>query len=165
MANFEDITLTEQSPFMEPKPGCLVYYLTPPRGLNYLLQDPIRGIIYMFILIFLCTWFAKVWLDVAGIAPRDVSHQILRAGLMVPGFRPSPKILERILDRYIPTVTIIGGICVGVVAAFADFLGSLGTGMGVLLTVGIIYQYYQIIAQEQMADMHPAMKGLLGLES
>jgi len=53
---------------------------------------------------------------------------------------------------------------VGVVAAFADFLGSLGTGMGVLLTVGIIYQYYQIIAQEQMADMHPAMKGLLGLE-
>ncbi len=163
-ANFEDINLTQQSPFMQPKPGCLVYYLTPPRGINYLLQDPIRGIIYMFILIFLCTWFAKVWLDVAGIAPRDVSYQILQAGLMVPGFRPSPKILERILERYIPTVTIIGGICVGLVAAFADFLGSLGTGMGVLLTVGIIYQYYQIIAQEQMADMHPAMKGLLGLE-
>ena len=118
----------------------------------------------MIILIFLCTWFAKVWLDVAGIAPRDVSYQILQAGLMVPGFRPSPRILERILERYIPTVTIIGGICVGIVAAFADFFGSLGTGMGVLLTVGIIYQYYQIIAQEQMSEMHPAMRGLLGMD-
>ncbi|MHA1377753.1 MAG: preprotein translocase subunit SecY [Candidatus Helarchaeota archaeon] len=163
-ANFQDISLTQKSPFMQPKPGCLVYYLTPPRGINYFLQDPIRGIIYMLILVVLCTWFSKVWLDVAGIAPRDVSHQILQAGLMVPGFRPSPRILERILDRYIPTVTIIGGICVGIVAAFADFLGSLGTGMGVLLTVGIIYQYYQIIAQEQMSEMHPAMRGLLGLE-
>lgn len=163
-ANFEDISLTNQSPYMNPKPGCLVYYLTPPRGLNYLLQDPIRGVIYTIILIFLCSWFAKVWLDVAGIAPRDVSHQILRAGLMVPGFRPTPKILQRILERYIPTVTIIGGILVGTIAAFADFLGSLGTGMGVLLTVGIIYQYYQIIAQEQMASMHPAMRSLLGLE-
>ncbi len=163
-ANFEDISLTNQSPFMSPKPGCLVYYLTPPRGLNYFLQDPFRGIVYMIILMFLCTWFARVWLDVAGIAPRDISHQILQAGLMVPGFRPTPRVLERILDRYIPTVTIIGGICVGAIAAFADFLGSLGTGMGVLLTVGIIYQYYQIIAQEQMADMHPAMRGLLGIE-
>ena len=83
---------------------------------------------------------------------------------MVPGFRPTPRVLERILERYIPTVTTIGAIAVGVLAACADFLGALGTGMGILLTVGIIYQYYQIIAQEQLASMNPALRGLLGLE-
>ena len=83
---------------------------------------------------------------------------------MVPGFRPTPKILERILDRYIPTVTIIGGICVGVVAAFADFMGSLGTGMGVLLTVGIIIRMYEDMAKEQAMEMHPVLRGFFGNE-
>ena len=61
-------------------------------------------------------------------------------------------------------VTVLGGIIVGLIAAIADFLGALGTGVGVLLTVGIIYQYYQIIAQEQLAEIHPALRGLLGME-
>jgi len=152
------------SNYMTPAKGCLLYYLTPPRSIIDLAADPLRAIIYMIILVLLCIWFSKIWVDVSGIAPRDIAHQILQAGLMVPGFRPTPRVLERILERYIPTVTTIGAIAVGVIAAGADFLGALGTGMGILLTVGIIYQYYQIIAQEQMASMNPAMRGLLGLE-
>lgn len=164
-AKFTDVPAAEGgSAWMTPSPGCLLYYLTPPRSIQGLIDDPARAIIYMFILVLLCIWFSKIWVDVSGIAPRDISHQILQAGLMVPGFRPTPRVLERILERYIPTVTTIGAICVGVLAAGADFMGALGTGMGILLTVGIIYQYYQIIAQEQMASMNPAMRGLLGLE-
>ncbi|MDD1776955.1 MAG: preprotein translocase subunit SecY [Candidatus Helarchaeota archaeon] len=164
-ANFsEKATGQGASQYWQPSPGCVLYYLTPPRNIQDLAADPLRAIIYMVILVVLCVWFSKIWVDVSGIAPRDISHQILRAGLMVPGFRPTPRVLERILERYIPTVTTIGAICVGLLASGADFLGALGTGMGILLTVGIIYQYYQIIAQEQMASMNPAMRGLLGLE-
>ncbi|MHA1265216.1 MAG: preprotein translocase subunit SecY [Candidatus Helarchaeota archaeon] len=152
------------STWLTPAPGCVLYYLTPPRSISQLAADPIRALVYMFILVLLCVWFSKIWVDVSGIAPRDISHQILQAGLMIPGFRPQPRVLERVLERYIPTVTTIGAIIVGVLAAGADFLGALGTGMGILLTVGIIYQYYQIIAQEQLASMNPAMRGLLGLE-
>ncbi|MHA1894292.1 MAG: hypothetical protein ACTSX4_07325, partial [Candidatus Helarchaeota archaeon] len=163
-----DTSTIGQSPFLQPNPGCLVWFLTPPRGLNYLFLDfpfgIIRAIVYIAILVVLCVWFAKVWIDVSGIAPRDVSQQILRSGLSIPGFRPNARILEKILDRYIPTVTVIGGILVALIAGFADLFGALGTGMGILLTCGIIYQYYQIIAQEQMADMNPAMRGLLGLD-
>jgi len=163
---FANYNLTDigSSPFLEPNPGCLIYYLTPPRGLDYVILDPLRAVIYVSILVVLCVWFARVWIDVSGIAPRDVSHQILRSGLSIPGFRPNARVLEKILDRYIPTVTIIGGILVAVIAGFADMFGALGTGMGILLTCGIIYQYYQIIAQEQMADMNPAMRGLLGMD-
>jgi preprotein translocase subunit SecY len=34
--------------------------------------------------------------------------------------------------------------------------------MGVLLSVGILYQYYQLLMQEQVAEMYPAFRGLLG---
>ncbi len=164
-AKFEEVDPTGgASGWLTPSPGCVLYYLTPPRSIQGFMEDPARAIIYMVILVLLCVWFSKIWVDVSGIAPRDISHQILQAGLMVPGFRPTPRVLERILERYIPTVTTIGAIAVGVLAAAADFLGALGTGMGILLTVGIIYQYYQIIAQEQLASMNPAMRGLLGLD-
>ncbi|MHA1144700.1 MAG: preprotein translocase subunit SecY [Candidatus Helarchaeota archaeon] len=187
-ANFDsNIPSAQGGFFLNPMPS-FIYFLTPPRGLNYIFGDvygyqlgmalfgpaaaPIfamlvgllRASLYTLILVVLCVWFAKVWIEVSGIAPRDVAGQILNAGLMVPGFRQNPRILEKILERYIPTVTVIGGIIVGVVAAFADFFGALGTGMGVLLTVGIIYQYYQIIAQEQFAVEYPGLRTLLGME-
>ena len=188
IANFDPNSLTQSSGgFYNPMPS-LVYFLTPPRGLNYILGDPygyaiaeavlgpgmgpigaiglgvFRAVVYTVILVVLCVWFAKVWIEVSGIAPRDVAGQILQAGLMVPGFRQNPRIMERILERYIPTVTVLGGIIVGLVAAIADFFGALGTGMGVLLTVGILYQYYQIIAQEQFASTNPAMRAFLGMD-
>jgi preprotein translocase subunit SecY len=34
--------------------------------------------------------------------------------------------------------------------------------MGVLLSVGIIYQYYQELMQERVAEMYPAFRRFLG---
>jgi len=144
--------------------GGLVYYLTPPRGLDLVYQDPIRAIIYGILLIGLSGMFASMWVEVAGLTPRDVARQLISADVRIPGFRNSQQILTRILEKYIPTVALFGGFLMGALAAFADYLGALGTGAGVLLTVGIIYQYYQLLAQEQLAEMHPALRGILGLE-
>ena len=108
--------------------------------------------------------FASMWVEVAGLTPRDVARQLISADVRIPGFRNSQQILTRILEKYIPTVALFGGFLMGALAAFADYLGALGTGAGVLLTVGIIYQYYQLLAQEQLAEMHPALRGILGLE-
>lgn len=153
----------EEGGYLEPTGG-LIYYLTPPRSLETIVTEPIRAIIYLIVFVALCAMFSSVWIEVSGIGPRDIAYQLLQAGMQVPGFRRSPKIIEKILERYIPTVTVLGGVIVGLIAALADFLGALGTGVGVLLTVGIIYQYYQIIAQEQLAEIHPALRGLLGME-
>ncbi|MCQ8905713.1 MAG: preprotein translocase subunit SecY, partial [Methanothermobacter sp.] len=69
---------------------------------------------------------------------------------------------EKILKRYIPTITILGGAFVGLLAFVADLTGSLGGGTGVLLTVGIVYRLYEEIAQEQLMDMHPILRSFLG---
>ena len=136
--------------------GGLAYFLTPPRGLfgeGSVSADPIRSIVYTGIFVLLCVGLGMIWVEVSGIAPRDIAEQLVRSPMQIPGFRQSIKVYERILSRYIPTVTILGSIFVGVLTVFADFLGALGTGMGVLLTVEIVYQYVREIAEEQQLDI------------
>jgi len=95
---------------------------------------------------------------------RNVAKQLLDADMQIPGFRRNPRIVEKYLDRYIPTAAWLGGFFIGVLAAFADFLGALGTGTGILLTVGILKQYYEIFASEQVAETVPALAGFLGIK-
>ncbi|MFX1603077.1 MAG: preprotein translocase subunit SecY, partial [Promethearchaeota archaeon] len=121
-------------------------------------------LIYAALMILLCWGFSKVWVDISGIAPRDVSRQLLNSGYIVPGFRRSEKVLERLLDRYIPIVASLGGFLVGVLAAAADVAGALASGTGILLMVSIIKQYYEQIAKEQLAQMGgEGVAGLLGI--
>ncbi len=144
--------------------GGIAYYFSTPYGLENVFRDPGRALIYLLIFSSLCAALSYIWIDVSGMSARDVANQLIMAGMQVPGFRRSPKIVEKILERYIPPVTVLGGFAVGLLAAFADFLGALGTGTGVLLTVGILYNYYELIAKEQLASISPALRGLLGLE-
>ena len=67
-----------------------------------------------------------------------------------------------ILKRYIPVVTILGGAIIGLLASVSEFFGVFGTGTGILLAVGILYQYYQLLVQEQVAEMYPAFGRVLG---
>jgi preprotein translocase subunit SecY len=69
-----------------------------------------------------------------------------------------------VLNRYIPQITIISSIAVGLVAALADLMGALGSGTGILLTVGILYRMYEELQREQMADMSPMFRKFMGVE-
>lgn len=149
----------------QPMPeGGLVYYTTAPRGISQVIVDPIRAVIYIVILVGACMIFSVIWLETAGMGPRDVAKQLLDADMQIPGFRRNPKVLEKYLERYIPIAALLGGFFVGLLAGFADFLGALGTGTGILLTTGIIKQYSEIIAKERLAEISPAVRGFLGME-
>ena len=53
-----------------------------------------------------------------------------------------------VLRRYIPTAAAFGGLCIGGLTVFADFMGAIGSGTGILLAVGIILQYIETILKE-----------------
>jgi preprotein translocase SecY subunit len=142
--------------------GGLAYYVTSPRNFQQFLGDPIRALVYAGLMIGLCAIFALVWLEVGGMDPRSVAQQLVDSGMQIPGFRRSVKPIQNILERYIPTVTILGAITVGAVASFSDFFGVYGTGMGILLGVGVLHQLYQAIAKEQVLEMFPLMGRLFG---
>ena len=147
--------------------GGLAYYITPPQGIFGIMQESL-GLLhvafYAGAMILLCWGFSKIWVDISGIAPRDVSRQLLGSGYIVPGFRRSERVLERLLERYIPVVAGLGGFLIGVLAATADILGALASGTGILLMVSIIKQYYETLAKEQLAGMGgEGVAGLLGI--
>jgi len=142
--------------------GGLVYYVTAPHGFLNVLQDPGRAFAYLGILIAFSVVFSLTWLEVGGLGPSTVAKQLVDSGMQIPGYRRSGKAMESILRRYIPVVTVLGGIVVGLIAGLSDFFGVFGSGMGVLLSVGIIYQYYELLMQERAAEMYPAFRRLLG---
>jgi len=149
--------------YLVPNKG-LLYFLTPPQGLDQLLADPIRAIIYLIFFIFLCVMLGRVWVDVSGLAPRDIAQQILDSGMQIPGFRSSDKIIERILKRYIPTLVILNGIIIAVMSFFADSLGALTSGTGLLIAIGIVHQYSESLAKEMAAMQYPGMRSFLGMD-
>ena len=120
--------------------------------------DAIRLITYLIFFSVVCTIFSIIWVSTAGMDSDSVAAQIEDLGLQVPGFRRDPRIIRQILDRYIPMLAILGGITVGMLAAIADITNSLGTGTGILLTVMIIFNFYEIIAARYMEDMHPGLR-------
>jgi preprotein translocase subunit SecY len=110
--------------------------------------------------------FAKFWIDTTNMGSKDVAKQIERTGMQIPGFRKNPVVLERILERYIPPVTYFSGAFVGLLAAGADLLGTVGnaSGTGLLLAVGIILRTYEQIQKEQAMEMHPMLRQFFGAE-
>jgi len=142
--------------------GGLVYYVISPRSPGDVIADPWRALAYTGILVSFSIIFSLTWLEVGGLGPSTVAKQLVDSGMQIPGFRRSEKPIEQVLKRYIPTVTILGGAIVGLIASVADFFGVFGTGMGVLLSVGILYQYYQILVQERVSEMYPALRRFFG---
>ncbi|NLE03920.1 MAG: preprotein translocase subunit SecY, partial [Crenarchaeota archaeon] len=142
--------------------GGLVYFTTSPQSIQAVANDPLRAVIYLLILIVFCALFSLVWLEVGGLGPEKVAKQLMDSGMQIPGYRRSSKPIELILKRYIPVVTVLGGIIIALIAGFADFLGVFGSGVGILLAVGIIYQYYELLMRERAAEMYPAFRRILG---
>lgn len=142
--------------------GGLVYYVISPHGLANVIADPLRALMYTVLLVLACLFFATTWVQVGGMDARSVAKQLLDSGMQIEGFRRSYTPIQQLLSRYIPTVTVLGGVIVGLIAASADFLGAFGSGTGILLTVGILEQYYQILARERLSEMYPAIGALLG---
>ncbi|KHO48322.1 MAG: preprotein translocase subunit SecY [archaeon GW2011_AR5] len=125
-------------------------------------EEGLRILSYMLILTGGSVIFSIFWVSTSGMDARSVAEQIEGMGMQIPGFRRDPRIVEEVLQRYIPTITILSGLFIGVLASVADFTGALGTGTGILLTVMIIYNLYENIATRYVEDMHPSLRKFFG---
>src|SRR3989344_3296526 len=139
----------------------LVQWVNPPQIITSIVtnslrwQDMYHALGYMVILVAGSVVFGYFWVQTAGMDARSQARQIMASGLQVPGFRKDQRVLERLLDRYIGPLTIMGSIFVGILAASADIMGALSNGTGILLSVMIIYRLYEDIAKQHMMDMNP----------
>ncbi|MFC4447760.1 preprotein translocase subunit SecY [Halorussus aquaticus] len=155
--------------------GGLFYYLAPIQQPSQWMwwagtigQEPWQVILRVLIdLTFMVVGgaiFAIFWVETTDMGPEATAKQIQNSGMQIPGFRQNTGVIEKVMERYIPQVTVIGGALVGLLAVLANMLGTIGgvSGTGLLLTVSITYKLYEEIAEEQLMEMHPMMREMFG---
>ena len=148
-----------------------VYWLQGPDIVRSILQQHtliigfapyLQALVYVMFFILGSVMFSIFWVQTAGMDAKSQAKQMISSGLQIPGFRKDERVLERLLNRYIWPLTIMGGITVGFLAALADLTGALSSGTGILLTVMIVYRLYEDIARQHMMDMNPMLRKFMG---
>lgn len=117
-----------------------------------------QSIVYMLIMMLGAMMFSIFWVQTSGMDARSQANQMMSSGLQIPGFRRDPRVMERLLARYIGPLSVMGGLAIGFLAAIADLAGALTKGTALLLTVMIVYRLYEEIAKQHVYDMHPMMR-------
>jgi protein transport protein SEC61 subunit alpha len=142
--------------------GGIFYYMTAPGSFDRTLADPVHAIVYVLFLTAVVTVFGRLWVELGGLSAKAAAKNLLDADVQVPGFRRSESSVESLLNRYIPSVTIIGGIIIGLLASVSNVFNVFGSGIGMLLMVDILVNYYNLLVREQV-DVHmPKLATLLG---
>ena len=130
--------------------GGLVYYISPPRDLSDVAENPVHALFYLGFMLTACALFSKTWIEISGTSARDTAKNLKDQGMFIQGHRESS--LKKELERYIPTAAAFGGMCIAALSVFADFLGAVGSGTGILLSVTIIYQYFESFERERASN-------------
>ena len=137
-------------------------YMRPPRGVLESIHYPLHFLTFTISWLALGLLFGFIWVEVAGLSPRQQAENIIKSGMELPGIRRNIKLLERILARYIYPLTVISSLLVTGIAILADFFGAYGSGSGLVLLVGIIYSFYEALVYERTLEMYPALQRILG---
>lgn len=126
--------------------GGIAYYISPPNSILDFAKDPLHTLTYIAFMLISCGFFSKTWIEVSGSGVGDVARNLQDQGYTIQGFRENK--IKDLLKRYIPIAASFGGMCIGCLTIFADFLGAIGSGTGILLAVTIIYSFYEELSRE-----------------
>ncbi|MFH1393885.1 MAG: preprotein translocase subunit SecY [Candidatus Micrarchaeota archaeon] len=157
----------------------LLYFLTPVYGFGrntaaqwdfittavtpfYGIPEWVHALTYVLFLSLFSVLFGLFWVETSNMDAKAVAGQLTSSGMQIPGFRRDPRMLEKILHKNIFPLTVMGAFSVGLLAGVADLTGALGTGTGILLTVGILYRMYEQMEQMQAFELYPAFGKLIG---
>lgn len=174
VAGFELVSPVYQNAQSYPA-NTLLYYFSAPtnfvqnvvtsfgaQGIQVTPEQLINVFIYTAFYIIMSAIFSIFWMKTSSQDPKSVAKQISGIGMKIPGHRKDTRVIERILQRYIPPLAVLGGAFVGLLAAVANWTSAYGTGTGILLAVMIAFQLYEELAKKHMEDMHPAFRKFMG---
>lgn len=128
--------------------GGVSYYLVPPDSLREVFNDPVHFFVYLSFIAVSCAVLSKMWLELSGKAPVDVLRQLQDSKMVIAKHDRSFSMIS-LLNKYIPTATVIGGVLIALLSFFSDLLGTVGSGTGLLLVVNIIYGFMESFAHEK----------------
>ncbi|MFA5049700.1 MAG: preprotein translocase subunit SecY [Candidatus Micrarchaeia archaeon] len=136
----------------------MVNNVTPYLGI----PEWVHAITYILFLSLVSIVFGIFWAETSGLDAKSVANQLNSSNIQVPGYRRDPRLIETVLERHIFPLTVLGSFLVGLLAGIADLTGALGTGTGILLTVGILARMYEQLKQMKAFEMYPSIGKLMG---
>ena len=77
-----------------------------------------------------------------------MAKQLRENDYFLEGIRENEENIVDKLNRYVGAAAGLGGMCIGVLTIFADFMGAIGSWTGILLAVTIIYEYFEDMKKE-----------------
>jgi len=128
----------------------IVYFLSPPRDFFDFFTSPVKTLVYIVFVLGTCAIFSKTWIDVSNQSAKDVAAQLDKNGMTIEGYRKEN--VKHYLNKYIPTAALLGGICIGALSIFADLVGAIGSGTGIMLAVTIVYSMFETFAKEKAKE-------------
>jgi len=150
----------------------VVYWLQGPNIVRTIIEQHtilisfqvyLQAIVYLLFLMFGAMMFSMFWVQTGGMDARTQARNMIASGLQIPGFRRDERVLERLLNRYIWPLTVMGGLTIGFLSGLADITGVLGgSGTGILLSVMIVYKLYEELTRQHLMDMNPMMRKFMG---
>lgn len=129
--------------------GGLVYYISPIQSFGDIIRDPIHVLTYIAFMLGSCAYFSSIWVEVSGSTAKDIAKKWEKDGISLRRHRGGRRGIEERLGPYIRTASTFGGVCVGALTVFADFMGVIGSGTGILLAVSNIFEYVTIYRDER----------------
>jgi len=152
----------------------IAYYLTSPRALLLEIvgvrslpygvtieKEIIKTFIFFIIFSIILTLFAWLWVYTAGMDPKSMAENLAAYGFGISGYRTDERIVEDVLNRYIPYLTIFSGIISAVIAILADISGSLLYSTSLIIFVSVAYSYYVLIKSEKSEDVPNILRQFL----
>jgi len=121
----------------------LIYWMSSPKSLSEFITNPMNSIIKCLVILFCVSGLSVTWIEMNGRDARAAARQIAKAGLTIKGFRG--RSVYKVLNRYIPTCAMCGGMILGLITIVAECMGSLSSGSGTLMAVGIVINIYEKI--------------------
>ena len=128
--------------------GGIAYYLSAPHGLIDAVFHPIHTLIYATLTVITCAYLSKLWTDISGCSSRDVAKKLKDQQVTIAGYRDISMYKE--LNRVILPAASVGGATLAFMSTTADILGCIGTGSGILISVLVIFEFFEMFAREQM---------------
>lgn len=138
--------------------GGIAHYITAPNSFTEMIADPMHAVFYVLFVLTTCAMFSKLWISINHTTAKDEAKKLAEKQQYLVTARENEEDTVVALNRYIPTAAAFGGLCIGALTIFADFLGAIGSGTGILLAVTTIYQYYEILPEEGLPGFMKKVK-------
>ena len=118
----------------------MAYFFTPPHSFSDLIIHPLKSVVYILTILYVSGLFTQTVVALMGKGASDMARGLKHEGFFLEGMKENEEGIYKRLERIIPTVSFLCGMLIAFLQIFADLIGAIGSGTGILLLVSTILE-------------------------